>query len=152
MSGVPDSALRFIDRALIVRLATQSRAGKPLLTPLWFARDGESIFMGTRRGSPHARNAAANPSVVMILGDRHGRRTKRLLRAFGTARVADYEEMTAWHKVRIAWRYFLEPRSLLHWMANWRRIGVRNRYYAERTDPSMLTITLDRAEFVTRER
>jgi nitroimidazol reductase NimA-like FMN-containing flavoprotein (pyridoxamine 5'-phosphate oxidase superfamily) len=139
-----------MDRALIVRLATQSRAGLPLVTPLWFVRDGAKIIIGTRRGSPHARNAFANPSVVMTFGDRHGRPTRRVLRAFGTARVADYEEMTTMHKVKLAWRYFLQPASIVHWLGNWRKIGMRNRYYSERTDPSMLEITLERAEFVAR--
>lgn len=69
------SADRFMDRALIVRIATQSRAGMPLVTPLWFLRDGSKIIIGTRRGSPHERNAFANPSVVMTFGDRHGRPT-----------------------------------------------------------------------------
>lgn len=150
MSTVASSADRFIDRALIVRLATQSRAGMPLVTPLWFARDGAKIVIGTRRGSPHARNASANPSVVMTFGDRRGRPTRRVLRAFGTARVAGYEEMGAWHKAKLAWRYFLQPRSLMHWLRNWVKIGVRNRYYSERTDPSMLEITLERTEFVAR--
>lgn len=152
MSAAPTSVRRFIDRALLVRLATQSRAGKPLLTPLWFTRDGGKIIMGTRGGSPHARNASVNPAVVMTFSDRQGRPTRRVLRVFGTARVAGYEEMTVWHKAKLAWRYFLQPRSVMHWLKNWRKIGVRNRYYAERTDPSMLEITLERTEFVARPR
>jgi hypothetical protein len=150
MSAVVSSATRFIDRSPIVRLATQSRAGMPLLTPLWFVRDGAKIVIGTRRGSPHARNASANPSVVMTFGDRQGRPTRRVLRAFGTARVAGYEEMGPLQKAKLAWRYFLQPASIVHWLRNWRRIGVRNRYYSERTDPSMLEITLERTEFIAR--
>lgn len=45
--GVPD-------RALVVRLATISERGAPLLTPLWFGRDGDVIYIGTRHGSPRS--------------------------------------------------------------------------------------------------
>ncbi len=151
--SVSRSALRrFVDRALTVRLATISNKGTPLLTPLWFARDGDVIYVGTRRGSLHARHITENPRVVMLFGDRGGKRTRRVLRVLGTARVCDYQTMSLIRKARMAWRYFLRPAALVHWAANWRKIGVRNRYYAERTDPSMVEITLEDAEFVAQPR
>jgi nitroimidazol reductase NimA-like FMN-containing flavoprotein (pyridoxamine 5'-phosphate oxidase superfamily) len=67
---------RFVDGALTVRLATLSPRGTPLLTPLWFARDGDVIYLGTRRGSPHARHMTRNPRVVLLFGDQGGRRTR----------------------------------------------------------------------------
>lgn len=149
MSISPTALRRFIDGALTVRVATLSKNGAPLLTPLWFARDDDIIYMGTRRGSLHARHVAENPFVVMLFGDRGGKRTRRVLRVSGTARACDYEAMTLLRKARIAWRYFLRPAALAHWAANWRKIGVRNRYYEERTDPSMLEITLEEGEFVS---
>lgn len=139
---------RFADGALTVRLATVSRKGTPLLTPLWFARQGDVIYIGTRRGSLHARQAIENPRVVLLFGDRGGKPTRRVLRVVGTARVCDYETMSARRKLRLAWRYFLSGGAVRHWLVNWRKLGVRNRYYAERTDPSMLEITLGDGEFL----
>jgi hypothetical protein len=139
---------RFVDGALTVRLGTLSTNGTPLITPLWYGREGRIIFIGTRRGSIHARHAAANPRVVMLFGDRHGTPTSRVLRVNGEARVGDYRALSLLRKARLAWRYFLQPRALVHWAAHWRRVGVRNRYYAERTDPSIIEITLGDAEFL----
>lgn len=152
MSVSPERVSAFVDRALTVRLATLSKKGTPLLVPLWFGREGDVIYMGTRRGSLHARNAVANPRVVMLFGDRGGRASRRVLRVSGTASVRDIEEMTFRHKLRLAWRYFLRPAALAHWAANWRKLGVRRRYYAERTDPVMLEVTLEGAEFVEQPR
>ena len=150
---VSESALRkFVDGALTVRLATVSRKGTPLLTPLWFARDGDVIYLGTRRGSPHARNITENPGVVMLFGDRNGKRTRRVLRVAGTARVCDIKGLSGMRKARLAWRYFLAPGAIRHWIANWRKIGVRNRYYAERTDPAMVEITLGEGDFLATPR
>ncbi len=140
---------RFIDGALTVRVATLSKNGAPLLTPLWFGRDGDTIYIGTRRGSLHARNAMQNPRVVILFGDRGGKPTRRVLRVTSTARVCEYEEMTLVRKARLAYRYFFRPEALAHWAANWRKIGVRNRYYVERTDRSMLEITLEEGEFIS---
>lgn len=64
MSVLPAGLRRFIDGALTVRLATLSKNGAPLLTPLWFARDGDVIYIGTRRGSLHVRNATRNPGAT----------------------------------------------------------------------------------------
>lgn len=148
MSVSQGALRRFVDAALTVRVATISKRGTPLLIPLWFARDGGVVYIGTRRGSLHARNIAQNPRVVMLFGDRGGRPTRRVLRVTGTARVCDIKDLTFARKLRLAWRYFLQPKALLHWAANWRKIGVRNRYYAERTDPAMLEVTLEEAEFL----
>jgi PPOX class probable F420-dependent enzyme len=140
--------LKFVDGALTVRLATISRKGTPLLTPLWFARDGDVIYMGTRRSSPHARHITENPDVVMLFGDRGGKPARGVLRVTGKACVCDIKSLSGLRKARLAWRYFLAPGAIRHWMANWRKIGVRNRYYAERTDPAMVEITLGEGEFL----
>lgn len=134
-----------VDGALTVRLATISKKGTPLLTPLWFARDGDVVYVGTRRGSLHARHLSENPRVVMLFGDRT---STQWLRVNGTARVRDYEAMSLSRKARLAWRYFLRPAALAHFARNWRKLGVRRRYYAERTDPSMVEITLHEGELV----
>ena len=83
----------------------------------------------------------------MLVGDGGGKRTPQWLRVVGTARVCDYETMSLMRKGRLAWRYFVRPAALAHWVVNWRKLGVRKRYYAERTDPSMVEITLEDAEF-----
>lgn len=139
---------RFIDGALTVRLCTLSANRVPLITPLWFGRDGDVIYLGTRRESFHARHVQVNPAVVLLLGDRHGRRTRRVLRVVGTARVREPDRMTRRRQARMALRYYLRPAAAVHWLSNWRRFASLRRYHAERADVATIEICLDSAEFL----
>jgi hypothetical protein len=85
----------------------------------------------------------------MLFGNPRTGQTSTILRVSGTARVRDYDAMSLARKARLAWRYFLRPAALAHWARHWRKLGVRKRYYAERTDPSMVEVTLEDAELVS---
>jgi PPOX class probable F420-dependent enzyme len=146
--SLPPEALRFIDRALTVRLCTLSPGGVPMVTPLWFARDGGGIYLGTRAGSFQARHINANPRVVLLFADRGGRRTRRVLRVSGAARVCGPEHMTRRRTARMAQRYYLRPAAALHWLRNWRRLRWMRRYHEERTDPGVIEVELEAAEFL----
>lgn len=137
-----------VDAALTVRIATVSKDGVPMVTPLWFCRDGEAIFLGTRAGSFHARHIAANPRVVLLFADRNGRRTRRVLRIAGTAMLAGRETLTPRRKRKMARRYYLQPRAALHWLRNWRKLRNMRRYYAERTDTAIIEVHLDDGEWL----
>lgn len=146
--SLPAEHLRFIDGALTVRLCTRSARGVPLVTPLWFARDGDTIYMGTNRTSFHARHITGNPGVVLLFSDRHGRRTRRVLRVSGTALVSARDRMTFWRQARMVRRYYLRPAAARHWLRNWRRISWMRRYHAERPDVAVIEINLVSAEFL----
>jgi hypothetical protein len=143
-----DTARRFIDRALTVRIATVSAKGTPMVTPLWFGRDGDVVFVGTMRASPLARHIAARPRVVLLFGDRGGRATSRALRVTGSATIRARSALTRARKLQIARRYIIAPGALAHWASNWRKLGARGRYYAERPESCVIELTLDAAEFV----
>ena len=145
---LPSDQMKFIDGALTVRLCTLSSNGVPLVTPLWFARDGDTIYLGTRRHSFHARHMARNPRVVMLFGDRHGRRTRRVLRATGTARLGNPTQMTLRRKLRMVTRYYLPPISAWHWLRNWKKWATLGRYHGERRDVTTVEIRLESAEFL----
>ena len=150
--SLPPGALRFIDGALTVRLCTRSRGGVPLVTPLWFARDGDILYMGTNRGAFHARHIQGNPGVVLLFSDRHGRRTRRVLRVLGTAQVRERGRMTFGRQARMVRRYYLRPPAALHWLRNWRRISWMRRYHEERPDTAVIEIELVLAEFLEQPR
>lgn len=149
MSELSPEVARFVDRSMTVRLATISRRGTPMVTPLWFGRDGGVIYLGTRGSSPQARHIRENARVVMLFGEPNDGANPTLLRVVGIGRLRDSGAMSFRRKARLVWRYFLNPAALRHWIAHWRKLGVRRRYYAERTDPVTVEITLDEAEFLT---
>jgi general stress protein 26 len=140
--------LRFIDGALTVRLCTISANRVPLITPLWFGRDGDTIYLGTRRDSLHARNIQRNPRVLLLFGDERGRRTRHVLRVTATATLAPREALTRRRQFRMATRYYLPPRAAWHWLRNWRKRSLLGRYHAERQDIAAIEIRLESAEFL----
>ncbi len=145
---LPSGQLKFIDGALTVRLCTISSNGVPLITPLWFARDGDTIYLGTRRDSYHARHMARNPRVIMLFSDFHGRRTRRVLRAAGSAKLSAHAQMTPRRKLRMVTRYYLPPASAWHWLRNWKKRATLGRYHDERRDVTTVEIHLESAEFL----
>lgn len=147
VSLTPDQ-LEFVEKALTVRLCTLSPNGVPLITPLWFGRDGDCIYLGTRRDAFHSRHIARNPRVVLLFSDRRGRRTRRVLRVTGTATVEPHERMTPRRQLRMAVRYYLPP--VLAWdrLRNWRRWATLGRYHNERPDIATIEIRLNSAEFL----
>ena len=98
MKDLTPEAERFIDRALTVRVVTTSARGAPLITPLWFLRDGPVIWIGSRRESAHVRQMASHPEVILLIADRGGRRTKRVLRLTGAASVGGRERLSGRRK------------------------------------------------------
>jgi PPOX class probable F420-dependent enzyme len=56
----------FLATKQVVVLATVGRDGAPLLTPMWFLADGESLVMVTHAGSAKTRNVARDPRVAVV--------------------------------------------------------------------------------------
>jgi PPOX class probable F420-dependent enzyme len=57
---------RFLDTKLVVVLATLARDGTPLLTPMWFLQDGESLIMVSQTPSPKVANLGRDPRVAVV--------------------------------------------------------------------------------------
>lgn len=140
--------LRFVEGALTVRLCTLSAKGVPLITPLWFGRDGDVIYLGTRRDAFHSRHIARDPRVVLLFSDRRGRRTRRVLRVTGTAALEPKESLTRRRWLRMAVRYYLPPALAWDQIRNWRRWATLGRYHAERPDIATVVIQMESAEFL----
>lgn len=140
--------LRFVEGALTVRLCTLSAKGVPLITPLWFGRDGDVIYLGTRRDAFHSRHIARDSRVVLLFSDRRGRRTRRVLRVTGTAALEPKESLTRRRRLRMAVRYYLPPALAWDQIRNWRRWATLGRYHAERPDIATVVIQMESAEFL----
>jgi len=140
--------LKFVEGALTVRLCTLSPKGVPLITPLWFGRDGDVLYLGTRRDAFHSRHIERNPRVVLLFSDQRGRRTRRVLRVTGTAALEPKESLTRRRQLRMAVRYYLPPALAWDRLRNWRRWATLGRYHAERPDIATVVIQMESAEFL----
>lgn len=121
----------FLERSMVVRVATLSAKGQPHITPLWFVWDQGRIRMNVRSDSPAARNISANPAVVLLL-DSEGRLPDRVLRIRGRASVRHEGPVMRRAVLRSALKYHLSLGGLRNLFRHLRTIPIRARYYAER--------------------
>lgn len=136
-------------RCRVVRIATLSPRGWPLLTPLWFVCHRGRIYMGLRADSPAARNAAANPEVTLLFEEENAPHPKRLLRIRGRAALRSIPELRWRLYPRLGLKYFLSSTPLRHFLANLDKLRIRRRYYAERAgEGAFLEVEPTRAELV----
>ena len=134
---------RTLNRAMIVRIATLSRGGRPHLTPLWFVRDRGKVYMAVREGSPAGRDIAANPQVVLLFEDRG-----RVLRMRGRA-VFRKDGLIRRELFHFAPRYLVSPAALRDALSNLGRLPARLRYYSERGgEGGFIEVTPESAEFL----
>jgi hypothetical protein len=120
----------FLRDSFVARVATQSRSGRPALTPLWFIFQDGHLFMATGQGSLAARNTVARPEVALLLDGEAAGRSEYVLRVRGRGVV--HPGLPTWSLLaRIALRYYLAPSAARIELAHAPLWGLRQRYYAE---------------------
>lgn len=73
MTAFSDEVRAFLDVPRVATLATINPDGTPLLTPLWFARDGDTLLLAVGPNSPKVRNIRRDPRVTLVvLADTQG--------------------------------------------------------------------------------
>ena len=61
--------VRFLEREPVVWLSTVGEDGAPHLVPTWFTWDGDALTIVSKAGARKARDIAADPRVMLALGD-----------------------------------------------------------------------------------
>ena len=75
---------RFLEEEPVLWLSTVGEDGAPHLVPTWFAWDGTTIVIVSKPGARKARNIAADPRVMLALGDAEDDFDVGMLEAVGT--------------------------------------------------------------------
>ncbi|HKE11263.1 MAG TPA: pyridoxamine 5'-phosphate oxidase family protein [Myxococcota bacterium] len=136
----------FLRDSFVARVATQSRSGRPSLTPLWFIVDRGHLYMATGQATLAARNAVANPEVAILLDGEAAGRSECVLRVHGKATV--HSGFPTWRVLaRLALKYYVAPpaaRAELAHAAQWR---LRTRYYAQ-GQSAVIEVAPETAELV----
>lgn len=140
----------FLDRSLVARIATRSAKGWPALTPLWFVEHGGRLYTGTGAATLAARNAAASPSVSVLLDAEAGGASEYVLRLHGRA-VVHVALPSLPVLIALARKYYLSPGGLRCELAHASLWKLRGRYYAQ-ADGVTIKITPERAELLRRPR
>ena len=79
-----------------ISLTTFRKDGTPVPTTVWFARDGDDVFVGTSPETGKVKRIRANPEVTRERSNFRGR-TKGGTIYTGTARILDSDEPTRAH-------------------------------------------------------
>ncbi len=61
-----------LDMPRVGTLGTTNQDGSPLLTPIWYTRDGDDIWLVIGPQSPKARNIRRDPRVMFVVLDESG--------------------------------------------------------------------------------
>ena len=62
---------RFLDRPLLMRMATLGADGYPQVTPVWFLQENGSLFASTEKERMKYRNIVRDPRVGASIDDDH---------------------------------------------------------------------------------
>lgn len=99
---------------------------------MWFVVVGDRLVLTTAAQSLTARNLRRDPRVTLIVDASRtapGRLGTRSLRLTGTAEVVD--GLPPWPvMIRLAAKYYLDPRCAVVEVRHFRRWRLRSRYYA----------------------
>jgi hypothetical protein len=128
----PDDAAvsAFLQRSMVVQLATLSAKGRPFVTPIWFVADAGALYMTLGVETRAARNVTVHPDVVMLFGGERGVATEGRLRLRGVATC--HRGIAPWRVLlRVAAKYYLGPAAFAHEVQHATRWALRVRYYSQ---------------------
>lgn len=124
-----------LKRAMVARMATVSRSGRPHVNPNYFVVDGSRLWLGTTTGTLAARNVAVNPAVQLLFEVEEDPTDSRLMRITGTAAIRTEPDLLKEYKRRDVRKYFRSLRGLLMSLRHMHRVFLTSKYLST-SDPA----------------
>jgi uncharacterized pyridoxamine 5'-phosphate oxidase family protein len=122
----------FLARSMIVRMASLSPKGQPIIRCLWFVCRQGRIYTFTAENTPTGRGICVHPDVSLLFDGERGPRSSRVLRVRGRAVYRRERGLVARVLLRIARKYFLAAPGLRNLWAHSKTVPPAVRFYAER--------------------
>ena len=141
----------FIHRAMVARIATLSRSGRPSVTSLYFVSMDGHVWLGTSDWTLAAREVRADPRVSVLLQVERERSETRILRITGSAVVRTDPKTMRASDLRMALKYIVSPGGLRNHLANLGLLQLTRRYHAQSSQkgsPCVIDVTPERFEFL----
>ena len=135
MTLIDPTVHQLLERAMVARLATMSRSGRPHVNPNYFVVHGSRLWLGTMTGTLAARNVAANPFVQLLVEDEQNASDPRQMRITGNATIRTEPDLLKRYKRRDARKYFGSLRALRMSLSNLHRLFLTSKYLST-TDPT----------------
>ena len=124
-----------LKRAMVARMATVSRSGRPHVNPNYFVVDDSRLWLGTTTGTLAARNVAVNPAVQLLFEIEEDPTDSRLMRITGTAAIRTEPDLLKEYKRRDVRKYFRSLRGLLMSLRHLHRVFLTSKYLST-SDPT----------------
>lgn len=98
----------------ILRIATLSAAGRPHITPIWYAHRDARYFAQTAQGALLVRNCTACPTVAAVITHRNSAPGAPVTYIMGRARFSRARRDTLPARLAIGGYYFASPGAVAH--------------------------------------
>jgi hypothetical protein len=141
----------FIRRAMVARIATLSRNGRPSINPLYFVSTKGVIWLGTDDWTLAARNVSSDARVSVLFALEKDRLDQRILRVKGRARICKDQKLLRSYNIRVAFKYILTPAGILNLVSHIHKIPFKLTYNAqgkEKGVPCIIEVTSEQVEFL----
>lgn len=137
--------------AMVARIATVSRNGRPHVNPLYFVLGNGRIYLGTTDRTLAALNAKANPRVAILFNIEREPNDRTFVRIRGTANVRTDSRINRWYIPRDLRKYILNRRGLINTLEHARLLPVVRRFVmsGEKGKACVLEVLPDEAELLT---
>jgi general stress protein 26 len=138
-------------RAMVARIATVSRNGRPQVNPLYFVcRDGK-IYLGTVERTLAALNVKNDPRVTILFNIEGEPKDRRVLRIRGSAIVRTDSKLCRWYVRRDLRKYIMSRRGVGNTFAHVRLLPAVRRFVSsgEKGRECVLEVRPEKAEFLT---
>jgi general stress protein 26 len=138
-------------RAMVARIATVSRNGRPHVNPLYFISGNGKMYLGTTDRTLAALNVKANPRVTIMFNIESEPNDRRVLRIRGGAIVRTDSKLCRWYVVRDLRKYIFSRRGFVNALAHARLLPSVRRFVSsgEKGQECVLEVRPEEAEFLT---
>ena len=151
MSPDDPAVVDILRRAMVARIATVSRNGRPHANPLYFVYRNGIIYLGTTDRTLAALNIKANPRVTVLFNIESEPNDRKALRIHGNAIVRTDSTLCGRYVLRDVRKYFMSRRGLGNTLAHARLLPIVRRYVAsgEKGKACVLEVRPDEATLLT---
>ncbi|MCV6966658.1 hypothetical protein BST27_00060 [Mycobacterium intermedium] len=145
------AVVEILRRAMVARIATVSRNGRPHVNPLYFVCGNGRIYLGTVDRTLAALNVKANPRVTILFNIEREPNDERALRIYGNAVVRTDLKICRWYLRRDYRKYILTPRGFANSLAHVRLLPLVRRFVTsgEKGQECVLEVRPEVVELVT---
>ncbi len=144
LNAADPAILAIIKHAMVVRIATLSRNGRPSITPIYFTVQQGHIWIGTVEWTLAVRAARADPRVSLLFNWERNPGMHQTVCMIGTAVIRTDQPSLGRYNFGVAMKYILTPGGLWSYLTHVHKLQLLHRYHVqddEKGDACIIDVT-----------